>query len=252
MNTASAPNSTELKRQLEAALAKEKADAEEKIVNEFRAALEGKYFFMRWTWREGQSVAVVRYTGFKPARTDKDACAFNVVYDSATATVSVSNSKKTRHCFEPVGVRRDAHTQCQAAHISDITRHHVKEISKEHYQQFWDTPRLLAEAQIHLWLARVDVPALEVSYEEPFTEAVIDVPHVVIEGPEKSIIHGSPFFLPGSRHLVSPNAKAFVRAKIHEEEATEARCSHLYEACDMNYVTAKRASIAALRAKFGL
>lgn len=250
MSTTTPVSSIELKRKLDEALVREREEAEAKVIKEFKDALEGKYFFLRWHWRDGQSVAVARYTAFKPAR--PDGSNFRVTYDSATATVSISTSKKTRHCFEPVGVRRDYHTQSMASYLSDVTRHHVKEISKEHYQQFWETPRILAEAQMNLWQVQVEAPPLEVSYEEPVESAKIDVPFVTLDAQEKSIVHGSPFILPGGLHLLSPNAKAFVRAKIREEEAIEARCSHLYEACDMRYVEMKRQTIAGLRRKFEL
>ena len=235
-------------RQAEIASAKAESDA---LLTEFRDALDGKCFLMQWHYRGGQAVAVARYSNFK-IRQHTAPESICVEYHSEQATINISDSKKTRHVFEPAGIQRITNQYNIGTLLFDVTRNHVKEIPLNAFKTLWDEPSVLAMAHFDRWCR-----TLELSWKEPVTETpdsafAVDVEFVTLSGSEISVCHGSPFLLPGYRHLVTPSAKAFVASRIREERERESRCSHLYEACDESYVNGWHHTMQSLTEKFKL
>lgn len=70
--------------------------------------------------------------------------------------------------------------------------------------------------------------------------------------PYESSYLARPFLLDNYVYLLTPNSVQQARAQIAEEEARDARCSGLYEACDMAYVERKRETLASLRRKLSI
>ena len=132
------------------------------------------------------------------------------------------------------------------SHFHDLSQWHVKEVDAGVFKAAWESVGILAGMMMAKWEADTDTPPLPDMVSEPVGD--LDLPHVVLEGMEPSIV-GQSCFLIGSRFLVTANSRALAYAKIAEDEAIDARCSHLYEQCDMAYVTWKRAAIASLRRK---
>jgi hypothetical protein len=234
----------ELERQLTEARNQAVKEENEAKLAEFKAALEGKYFMTAWVYRDGKATGAERYIDFKLEH-GKVACT------SQRMTVNVSYSKKTRHVFEPVGVRRDTNSYEHPEMLYDLTKNHIREITKKEFDAMWDLPLTLAE-QLHRKFA--DPKWADAIGETTKTDDVseVDVPFVVLEGPEISVLNGSPFLLPNNKHLVSAAAKKFVWSKIQEGRNMESRTSHLVETCDMPYFERQHETHRQLIFKFGL
>lgn len=166
-----------------------------------------------------------------------------------SASVNISDGRKTRSALEPVGVRRDCNEYCIASSLWDVTRNHTKEITKQEFKQMWDETQVVAETRYEKWSSGVVVHAFA---EEVSDNVEIDFPHCLIDGNEKSILHGSPFFLKNDKHLTSPAACSYARRKIDEAMNELGRCSHLFEECDRRYVEHKMDALKSLKKKFNL
>ena len=149
-----------------------------------------------------------------------------------------------------VGNIVQAKKDTSAAHTSihDMTRWHIKEVPEAVFKAAWDSAGAIAQMMMGKWESDTDTPTLPDTASVPSGD--LDVPHIILEGMEPSIV-GQSCFLIGSRFMVTPNSRALVAARIAEEQALDARCSHLYEACDMTYINNKRAATAAVQCKLG-
>ena len=84
--------------------------------------------------------------------------------------------------------------------------------------------------------------------EEPDPESIaVDTKYIQLESPDTLFFPKSPFLLPGHRYLITPNSVADAKAKLRAEEEHLDGGSHLYEACDMNYVNGKYERISRIR-----
>lgn len=131
-------------------------------------------------------------------------------------------------------------------YLHDTIKWHTKEVSLAAFMAAWESVGVLASSMQTRWAAAHDVPELVV-YSEP-KKGELDAPFITLE-PGEGWLVGEPVFRIGNQYLITPNSVRFALDKLDENEAIEARCSHLYEACDMAYVTRKRACMDSLRAK---
>jgi len=229
-------------------------ESNEKLLAEFKAALDNKYFLLQWQWKDGQAVAVARYSEFK-YRSNPQNDDIPIEYKTEIATVQLTRSRKTRSLNEPTGVTRHCNQYNSSRHLFHVTNHHVKEITKAQFDTIWGIPLMMADIQIPKWLEITASELKENLYQErpQSPDVVVDAPFVTLEPWEVSFVHGSPFLLPNNRHLITANATSFVSDRIYQEEALERRTAHLTEECDrMYYLEGKRKTILALKTKFKL
>ena len=227
---------------------KQKNDA---FLQSFQDALSGRYFLMGWTHRACKCVGVITYNAFKIKNRPREEGTLEVEFTSKSVTLGVP-MRKSENDYEPMtGINRRTNLYESATSTYDVTRNHVREISKAEFLAAWNLT--LDLARIHF--DKLATPALkDFADEVPVTDitATIDVPHVVITAPESSMLHGSPFLLPNFVHLASPEAKRFVSLRLAESTRSEARVAHLAEACDMHYLQSQARTRASLARKFGV
>ncbi len=225
-------------------------------------ALAGRCFL--YSSRQGKKTRYIGYVRygkefkFSPGRAEVG------THDSVSFKKdTVHASIHDEHAYAGTGLVRKTSTGENAYSIFNETRRHVREVTLEEFKHAWDIARNLSIALVDDWEKSANIvdPPVGVDMSNGYRNAIrercpdvfeIDLLHVVLEGMEASIISGSPFFLTPSCYLVSPNSLAYARQAIADRESTDARCSHLYAACDMRHVDGTRQAIASLRAKLKL
>jgi hypothetical protein len=247
-------NNTKTVYEMEQELVKARQAIDKKVqddlVQSFTSALDGKYFLSHWRYRDGLGVAVENFSKFKCSeRTAGMNTEHRIEMTVKRVTINKASSKKTRRYSEPVGILRSVNEYESASNLYDVTRNHIREITKEQFTQIWDEAGAMVESRLDKWKNLVGLQFNE--YPEVDAVAEIDFPFVQLSGGELYVVNGSPYLIPGDRHLITPGAKAYVMARIRDEQNRDARCAHLYEECDRGYVENLRATHARLIEKFG-
>ena len=77
-----------------------------------------------------------------------------------------------------------------------------------------------------------------------------DYKHIVLERGERDILNDTPYTLcDGEHYLVTPASYALARQLLEVEREQLSRGRHLYQECDMHYVSGRLATLAGLQAK---
>jgi hypothetical protein len=127
------------------------------------------------------------------------------------------------------------------------TKNNLYEVTKEIFEAEYLVPANLSKMIAERWTKNLNAPGLNYRMEKG--EGDLDLPFITLEGLEGSIVGEPVFRIDSDRLLVSPNSREWVKNKILEEQETDRRCRHLYEACDMSYVERKEEAMRSLRIK---
>lgn len=243
----------ELENQLKALKKQAETEARDSQFNEFKTALDGKCFLTHWRWSGnppmGSAIGAVRYSKFRIGSWDR------AEYQSESVYVGTTVSRKTRRALEPQGVYInccDTEGIGERTYLGDIKRSHVREITQEEFQAMWDTAVVTAEKTRDLWVSYLTGQISTGSEPRVSEDFALDIDVVQLHSYDTPILDGSPFMLPGDRHLKTENARRFVLSRINDDRVLDARISSCYQACDSRYVSEKHARWARLTELFNL
>jgi hypothetical protein len=225
--------------------------ANDAMLNEFRTKLCGHAFAWRHVGRaNARSVGFTLYGRKAELDTWSQPEEMKVKYSSRSVSVSIDPSKRA---FEPAriscGSRED--TGDSVARLLSETLH---EIDPATFETLWVDAKGLTGNLLGTFAALAGTELTTAApYRSPNAEELpaLDCPHLVLPHDEANLVSG-PFLVCDTIYLLTPNSRAYAARKLAEGESADARCSHLYETCDMAYVTRKRASIASLRARLAI
>ncbi len=232
----------ELEQQLEQARKDERSAALAYLTVPF-TGLENRCFL--YGYQAGgkfREVGLVRYSDFKCQDS------FAVYYRSRTIYANANYSY-----YHTSGFSRKDDKSCFCSHYSDLINSHINEVSLEDFEALWKEPAFVGATMLEKLLAEYkSAEALPSSV--PFVEDIqeLDVPYIKLSGMESSITGTTVWNFRDDLYLVTPNSKLNVIKNIMKDRERDARCAHLYAACDSAYLTRRQEATDSLCTKLGI
>lgn len=237
--------SNELAKELAAAKNRELTEAKQQIVSSFQSEIAGRSFVWRFVGRNNQrAIGYIQYG--RKVILDTWFCEndqVKVKIEQRTVIALLLPSKK--NSFEETSLKCDRRDETHE-HIEKTKLNLGHEVSNDAFNSVWNSVHSITGAALSLWSDLANLPLTSPNDEEKIS--ILDFPHLVLPHDEASIVSGS-FLVSDTIYLLTQNSIRFALEKIYEAERIDSRCARLYEACDLAYVTRRRASLASLKEK---
>jgi len=231
---------TQLEQQLAKAKAKAVVDQKAELLTAIKEAVGGKCYAFTF---KGRSPAFC--IGFKRFMNNAK------IYGWSEATPSVEITVQS--ILVETGTYKEANSRMIKREISvqrftsvyNATTGTGREIGLREFNDAWAIPDTISQVLAKDWAKRIGVTQeLESNENVP----KLDIPYIEVTPPESNFLR-RPFLLEGYLYLVTPESIRFAIEVINESEGRDSRCSHLFEACDSQYLTGKRQVISSLLGK---
>lgn len=203
--------------------------------------LKGKAYFWVSQQRQWVSWHAKRYTGFDRRHGGMHAFC-----------QEVNAHWRSRPAPEAAFYRKDDRYGTLFHYAAELHYTSLGTLTDEQFEHVWAVPLVMAKS----FIAQIgeQLPNLKL---EPYGEDTdrlpedekdipLDAPHLKLESNECSMLPRA-FTMPGYRYLLTPASRALGMKYLRKEEADLQRGSHLYQECDMRYVTRQYETIRKLR-----